>query len=320
MKNNYLNLIINYIKTGFFNLFVKPLFRNIFFTTTIFKQKILYLYFIVIALLPLTSAIAQGTDAAIAGVVKEVQGRTLPGATVSVRNESTGFETRTVTTAKGEYSFSQLPLGGPYSVTVSYVNFQNQKRTGFTLNFGDKITVDVDLSKSANMLKEVIVTGGGYKKEIQKAGAATSITAGQIKTLPNEGRNFTRLNSLSPLQGASDFSLGGQRQTGTNITIDGMNAKNQWTNGTVAEGPYAISLEAIREYKIVTNSYDVSQGRQSGGAINAVTKSGTNNFEGSAFMYFRNNALSSPYDIRGVKREQNFSNYQTGFSLGGPII
>ncbi|MGI8636099.1 MAG: carboxypeptidase regulatory-like domain-containing protein, partial [Segetibacter sp.] len=148
----------------------------------------------------------------------------------------------------------------------------------------------------------------------------TSITSGQIKTLPNEGRNFTRLNSLSPLQGATNFSLGGQRQTGTNITIDGMNAKNQWTNGTVAEGPYAISLEAIREYKIVTNSYDVSQGRQSGGSINAVTKSGTNKFEGSAFMYFRNNALSSPYDIRGVKREQNFSNYQTGFSLGGPVI
>jgi hypothetical protein len=99
-----------------------------------------------------------------------------------------------------------------------------------------------------------------------------------------------------------------------------MNAKNQWTNGTVAEGPYAISLEAIREYKVITNDYDVTQGRQSGGAISAVTKSGTNKLEGSAFLYFRNNTLSSGYDIRGVKREQDFNNYQSGFSLGGPLI
>ncbi len=288
-----------------------------------YKWSTLFAVSLIVSLLSLPSltVLAQGTDASITGVVKEVQGGSLQGATVSVRNESTGFQTSTVTTGKGEYSFKQLPLGGPYSVTASYVNFQSRKLTGYTLNFGDKVTVDVDLSKSANMLQEVVVTDrGGYRKEIQKAGAATSITAGQIKTLPNEGRNFTRLNSLSPLQGATDFSLGGQRTTGTNITIDGMNAKNQWTNGTVAEGPYAISLEAIREYKIVTNAYDVSQGRQSGGSINAVTKSGTNNFEGSAFMYFRNNALSSTYDIRGVKRTQDFSNYQTGFSLGGPII
>ncbi len=288
-----------------------------------YKWSTLFAVSLIVSLLSLPSltVLAQGTDASITGVVKEVQGGSLQGATVSVRNESTGFQTSTVTTGKGEYSFKQLPLGGPYSVTASYVNFQSRKLTGYTLNFGDKVTVDVDLSTSANMLQEVVVTDrGGYRKEIQKAGAATSITAGQIKTLPNEGRNFTRLNSLSPLQGATNFSLGGQRTTGTNITIDGMNAKNQWTNGTVAEGPYAISLEAIREYKIVTNAYDVSQGRQSGGSINAVTKSGTNNFEGSAFMYFRNNALSSTYDIRGVKRTQDFSNYQTGFSLGGPII
>ncbi len=323
MKNDCFSVCLNYIRICFLSRYIKPLSTVSFCRLHPVKQKTVLSFslIVIIALLPLSTLLAQGTGASITGVVKGSEGEILPGATISIRNESTGFETRTVSTGKGEYSFSQLPLGGPYSVTASFINYQSQKRTGYALNFGDKITIDINVSKSANLLQEVVVTDrGGYRKEIQTAGAATSITSAQIKTLPNEGRNFTRLNSLSPLQGATDFSLGGQRQTGTNITIDGMNAKNQWTNGTVAEGPYAISLEAIREYKIVTNAYDVSQGRQSGGSINAVTKSGTNNFEGSAFMYFRNNALSSSYDIRGVKREQDFSNYQTGFSLGGPII
>ena len=266
-------------------------------------------------------AFAQATGASITGIIKDAQnGETLPGATVTVRNESTGFQTSTVTNTKGEYAFHQLPLGSPYSVNVSFIGLQTIKQTGYSLNFGDKLAIDINLTQAETTLKEIVVSERGYAKQVQQAGAATSITAAQIKNLPNEGRNFTRLNNLSPLQGGDDFSFGGQRATGTNVTIDGMNAKNQWTNGTVAEGPYAISLEAIREYKVVTNDYDVTQGRQSGGAVNAVTKSGTNKLQGSAFLYFRNNALSSPYDIRGVSRDQDFNNYQSGFSLGGPII
>jgi outer membrane receptor protein involved in Fe transport len=76
------------------------------------------------------------------------------------------------------------------------------------------------------------------------------------------------------LQGGGSINLGGQRSTSTNITIDGVNARNQLTNGELGQGPYSISLEAIREFEVVTNSYDVSQGRQAGGAINAITKSG----------------------------------------------
>jgi hypothetical protein len=264
---------------------------------------------------------AQATDASITGTVKDgTNNELLPGATITVRNDATGFETHTITNAKGEYALHQLPLGKPYSVSVSFVGLQTVKQTGYSLNYGDKLNIDIVLSGTETALKEVVISEKGFAKEVQQAGASTSITAAQIKNLPNEGRNFTRLNNLSPLQGGDNFSFGGQRATGANVTIDGMNAKNQWTNGTVAEGPYAISLEAIREYKVITNDYDVTQGRQSGGAISAVTKSGTNKLEGSAFLYFRNNTLSSGYDIRGVKREQDFNNYQSGFSLGGPLI
>lgn len=264
---------------------------------------------------------AQATDASITGTVRDAtNNELLPGATITIRNDGTGFETHTITNAKGEYALHQLPLGKPYSISASFVGLQTVKQTGYSLNYGDKLHVDIVLSASETALKEIVISEKGFSKEVQQAGASTSITAAQIKSLPNEGRNFTRLNNLSPLQGGDNFSFGGQRATGANVTIDGMNAKNQWTNGTVAEGPYAISLEAIREYKVITNDYDVTQGRQSGGAISAVTKSGTNKLEGSAFLYFRNNTLSSGYDIRGVKREQDFSNYQSGFSLGGPLI
>lgn len=264
---------------------------------------------------------AQATDASITGTVKDATNNEfLPGATITIRNDATGFETHTITNAKGEYVLHQLPLGKPYSISASFVGLQTVRQTGYSLNYGDKLRVDITLSASETALKEVVISEKGFAKEVQQAGASTSITAAQIKNLPNEGRNFTRLNNLSPLQGGDNFSFGGQRATGANVTIDGMNAKNQWTNGTVAEGPYAISLEAIREYKVITNDYDVTQGRQSGGAISAVTKSGTNKLEGSAFLYFRNNTLSSGYDIRGVKREQDFNNYQSGFSLGGPLI
>ncbi|WP_420154062.1 TonB-dependent receptor [Siphonobacter sp.] len=263
---------------------------------------------------------AQATDASISGVVKDEKGEALPGAAVTVRNEATGFTTGTLTNAKGEYALRQLPLGKPYTVTVTFIGLQTVKETGYSLNYGDNLNVNVSLQSSNTELKEIVVSERGYTKEVRQAGAATSITAAQIKNLPNEGRSFTRLNNLSPLQGGDNFSFGGQRSTGTNVTIDGMNARNSWTNGQVSAGPYAISLEAIREYKVITNDYDVTQGRQSGGAVSAVTKNGTNKLEGSAFLYFRNNTLSSQYTIQGAERKQNFTNFQSGFSLGGPII
>ena len=262
----------------------------------------------------------QSTNATITGLVKDAAGAALPGATVIVRNESTGFQSATATGPEGTFVFRQLPLGNPYTVSASYVGYNEQKKTGFSLNQGNRLEVNFALRQTSTQLEEIVVTDQGFAKQVEQRGAATSITENQIKTLPLEGRNFTNLTRLSPLQGAGDINLGGQRRTSTNITIDGANARNQLLAGEIGQGAYSISQEAIREFEVVTNSYDVTQGRQGGGAINAVTKSGTNTFTGSAFVYHRNNQLSSPFDIRGVRRTQDFYNYQWGFSLGGPII
>jgi hypothetical protein len=102
-----------------------------------------------------------------------------------------------------------------------------------------------------------------------------------------------------------------------------MNAKNPTSAGSTTSrsgAPYSISIEAVREFKVVTNQYDVTYGRSGGGTVSAVTKSGTNTLSGSVFGFGRADWLASPYDIRGNKRSNNYSTYQYGFSLGGPII
>ncbi|WP_426477453.1 carboxypeptidase regulatory-like domain-containing protein [Chryseobacterium sp. CBSDS_008] len=262
-----------------------------------------------------TMAYAQTTQASIVGKV------TGPGSTaqekvkVTIVNESTGFRTETETNSKGEYIFKEIPLGGPYTVIVN-----DDKKEGYNVNFGDQVTVNVDLGNE-KQIEEVKITGN-LKNKIGNLGAATAISAKNISMLPVNGRNFTNLTELSPLSGKGG-NLSGQLGSSTNFTIDGMTAKNPTSAGSTTSrsgAPFSISIEAVREFKITTNQYDVTLGRSGGGTVSAVTKSGTNKFSGSAWEYLRTNWLSSPYDIRGNKRDNDFSTSQFGFSLGGPII
>ena len=259
----------------------------------------------------------QGNEATIIGKVTEVNNTPIIGATVLVRNESTGFKAGTVTDVNGDYIIKQLPLGSPYSVTVSFIGYTEQKKTGFALNQGDQLRVNFALQTSATELEAVEVVASSMKNTIPTLGASTPVTARDIAKLPVNGRNFTSLIDLSPL--SSGTSLGGQLPSSTNFTIDGMTSR-----GTIAGGgtssAYSISMEAIREFKVVTNEYDVTMGRSGGGTISTVTKSGTNQLTGSAFIFGRTDWLASKYDLRGNKRVQDYNTNQYGFSLGGPII
>jgi hypothetical protein len=260
---------------------------------------------------------AQGTQAIISGSVSDEKTGPAIGATVTVKNESTGFKTSTVTNEKGEYTIKQLPLGSPYTVTISYLGFGEQKKTGYTLNQGDLLRINFDLESASTEIKAVEVVANSLKNNIKTIGSATSVTAKDIAKLPVNGRNFTSLIDLSPL--SSGINLSGQLASSTNFTIDGMTSKGTVAAGTTA-GAYSISMEAVREFKVVTNQYDVTYGRSGGGTISTVTKSGTNTLSGSAFTFARTNWLSSSYDLRGNERNQKYSTYQYGFSLGGPII
>ncbi|GAA0544275.1 TonB-dependent receptor [Chitinophaga japonensis] len=265
--------------------------------------------------------LAQTTQASVYGTITDETRQAIPGASVQVRNESTGFTSRTITNAKGEYLFKELPLGGPYTITTTFMGYAGQQQKGYMLNQGDLLRVNMELHASAVSMQEVTVSASSLQNKTENFGAATAVTARDIARLPVNGRNFTSLTDLSPLSRGNNLS--GQLASSTNITIDGMTAKNPTSSaGTNARigGPYAISMEAIREFKVVTNQYDVTYGRSGGGTISTVTKSGTNTLSGSAFIYGRADWLSSNYDIRGNKLRNEFSTYQYGFSLGGPIV
>lgn len=264
------------------------------------------------------SALAQVTGASITGKVTDEQGIGLPGVTIVVRNESTGFQTATLTNVEGSYSFKQLPLGKPYEVKASYIGHAAQVQNNIALNLGDQLAVNFILKQAATGLEEVVITTNSLSSRLDRAGGSTFIRSQDIEKLPTMDRNFTNLASLAPTVNGGNIS--GQRASSTNYLIDGVSSRNNLTSGDLARGPYSLSMEAIREFEVVTNIYDVTYGRQGGGTVSAVTKSGTNKFTGSVFDYYRSDLLSSPYDIRGNKREQNFTTNQYGFSLGGPII
>lgn len=279
------------------------------------------LLFLLLACITAHNLAAQTTQASIVGIITDENKKPVQGATVQLLNESTGFTTATLTNAKGEYIFKELPLGGPYTIKATSVGYGEQRRTDYSLNQGDLLKVNISMQVSAANMSEVTVTATGQRKKSENFGAATSVTARDISRLPVNGRNFTTLIDLSPLSSGSN--LAGQLGSSTNITIDGTSAKNptssSGTNSRIG-GPYAVSMEAIREFKVVTNQYDVTYGRSGGGTISTVTKSGTNTYSGSVFMFSRADWLSSKYDMRGNRRINDFSTNQYGFSLGGPII
>lgn len=280
-------------------------------------------YFSMLALLVIGSKqlAAQTTQASISGIITDEMKKPIPGASVQVKNESTGFTTKTGTNTQGGYTFKELPLGGPYTIKATYIGLGEQTLTGYMLNQGDLVKVNITMQNTAQTLQAVQISGNGLKNKVQQFGASTEISAKAITQLPVNGRNFSSLMDLSPLSRGGGIS--GQLSSSTNYTIDGMNAKNPTSAGSTTSrsgAPYSISIEAVREFKVVTNQYDVTFGRAGGGTISAVTKSGTNQISGSAFGYGRADWLASKYDIRGVKRDNDFSTYQYGFTLGGPII
>ena len=286
-------------------------------------QKVCFVFSLALFLVLFNGNVyAQTTQASFIGKITDADNKPLANASVVVKNESTGFTATTAANAKGDYVFKELPLGGPYYVLVTFVGFTEQKKPGFTLNQGDVVTVNFAMNNAAKEITGVTITAtAGAKGKIENLGAATAISSRLMTRMPVNGRNFSTLMDLSPLSRGGNIS--GQLGSSTNYTIDGMNAKNPTSAGATTSrsgAPYSISIEAVREFKVVTNQYDVTYGRSGGGTVSAVTKAGTNTLTGSVFGYGRANWLSSPYDIRGNKRFNNYSTYQYGFSLGGPII
>ena len=260
---------------------------------------------------------AQTAVSGIAGTVRDSLGAPLDRVAVEARHGETGYVARAITNAAGRYALLGLPLGGPYTVHTRRVGYRAQTRSGLVLTIGARPTVDLVLRPVAVQLTEVAVRADAEEGRESRLGGSTRVARTQIDALPVLDRNFSGLAALSPLAG-NQLALGGQRWTGTDVRLDGVQARNLLRAGETNGGPSAISLEAVREFEVNTAVFDVGQGRQGGGQIAAVTRAGTNTVEARLFTAFRNERLSGATDFQGRSRAARPARFaQSALALGG---
>ena len=283
-------------------------------------QKLLltFLVFCVVAF-PVYS---QVTTSGINGTVASEQGETLPGATVIAIHGPSGTQYGTVTNVEGRFNLQGMRPGGPYSVKVSFVGFATASYTDITLFLGESFILNSEIKQSAVAVEEVVVTGYRTSKfSTSKTGATTNISNEQMTSMPSINRSITDIARISPYANGMSFAGGDGRST--NFTVDGANFNNNFGlgGGMLPGGGNPISLDAIEEVQVVIAPFDVRQTNFIGGGINAITKSGTNTFKGSAYTYFTNENMRGNKigDVDFGDRNKESRNIY-GVTLGGPII
>jgi hypothetical protein len=277
-----------------------------------------------------TASLAQETAATLSGVVLDSKGAAIAGASVIVKHEPTSFTTGTQTNGKGIFVLPNLKPGGPYTVTISFTGFKTITLDNVNLTLGNNPSAAIVLSQNDQSLTEVVVTGSGRRS----LPGGASVNRAQLTTLPTLGRSLADFTRLTPQSNNNSFA--GTNFRYNNLTVDGAinNDAIGFSNsfGGVSGGgqsgaagagtrtnPY--SLDVIQEVQVQLAPYDVKLGNFTGGSVNAVTKSGTNNFHGSIYGYGRNQALMGK-SVDGQKKSigADFHDYQYGATIGGPIV
>ena len=269
------------------------------------------------------AAQSQANTGSIEGTVNDPSNRAIPNARVVITNTGTNF-TRTLTTdGSGRFVGLLLPLG-TYRVSVSAPSFATLNREGLDLKTGQTISLVVPLSVS-QVQQEVLVTGEAPIIETSKVENSTYLDQRSVANLPNNGRNFLNLVSLTPgvsiVQGpdGDEISINGQKGINNNVSIDGADNNNPFF-GEQRGGqrpPFTVNLDAVREFQVVADGAPAEFGRSSSGFVNVVTKSGTNEFHGTAHEYQKWTGLTSR--LSDGTRFGGFSQEQFGGTLGGPI-
>ncbi len=270
---------------------------------------------------------AQVTTGSIRGNVASTDGQSLTEVEVSAINIATGIVTRTRTDAAGRYRFPALQPG-IYAVQVRLIGYRPMERQNIRVQLGGTLVADFSMVASAVAVEELTVTAEVNPLiDLDQTATVDLVTAEDVEAIPVNGRNFADLIALSPLVGVNvgdgsggNLSLGGGRRGANNIQIDGAGATGTFFGGEARGSdriPFAYSIEAVREFQVVTDGFDVDYGFFSGGLVNAITKSGTNEFHGSLFGFLRDDALTRA-DFLG--RQPNFTSKQVGGTFSGPLI
>jgi outer membrane receptor protein involved in Fe transport len=280
------------------------------------------------------TALAQAdvTSATVKGTVADAQGAAVPNATVSIKNLARGTTRSVQTDADGGFIALALPPGA-YEITIEASGFSKSLVKDVQLTVGQTATYDIQLQVGA-VTNEVTVTSAAPLVEIERTQQANTIESRQIENLPNIGRDFTSYvftlpgvaSSNAPrIQGGtrftfgtSGFSIGGSNGRNNLITVDG--GENEYGSGQLR---FAISPEAVQEFQVNRNSFNAEFGFTAGTAVNVVTKAGTNDYHGSAYIYFRSDKTSAkerfiPRFAQGRRAFQQ--QVYPGFTFGGPLV
>lgn len=270
-----------------------------------------------------TTAMAQITTSSVSGKIT-ANGEDVIGATIKAVHQPSGTVYRAVTNMDGRYSIQGMRPGGPYVLEVTYVGYKNKQVKGISLSLGQNTVLNETLAEDAAQLEDVVVVADrNNNMRTDRAGATTSINADQIEAVPTVSRSMNDLLKLTP-QGAnvgSGFSVGGGNYRQSYVTVDGAAFNNAFgIGGNLPGNGSPISLDALDQISVSSSPYDVRLSGFTGGAISAVTKSGTNDFKGTAYMYTTNSHLrGNKVGDYELNRLQSHST-TWGASFGGPII
>ena len=282
------------------------------------------LFLLVVTLLTLSlSAVAQVTTSGINGIVT-ANNEEVIGATITAKHVPSGAIYRAVTNVNGRYTITGMRSGGPYEVEVSYIGYQTKKFTEIQLALGQNTVIDVPLSEGSEMLQEVeIVAAARNTMRSDRSGAVTNLNGAQMAAVPTIGRSMTDIMKMTPQSSsASGMAIGGGNYRQSSVTVDGAAFNNAFGLGSspLPGGGTPISLDALDQMTISITPYDVRQSGFTGGGVNAVTKSGTNEFKGSAYTYLTSTSLKGNRVGNTVFSVDDGHTNTYGATFGGPII
>ncbi len=281
-------------------------------------------FLMILLFLPVSySVFGQGsTTSSMSGRVTDSKGEVLAGATIVATHEPSGTRYGATANNQGLYSIQGMRPGGPYKVNVSFIGYKSMDYTDITLFLGETFNLNTSLSEFTAEVAEVTVIGARPSKfNTTKTGATTNISSEDMLKLPTISRSIGDIARVSPYTNGTMSFAGGDGRS-TNFTVDGANFNNNFgLSSNLPGGGNPISLDAIEEVQVVIAPFDVRQTNFIGGGVNAITKSGTNTFKGTAYTYQTNQNMRGnkigDHDFGDRAKESN-SIY--GFTVGGPIL
>lgn len=283
------------------------------------QKRLLFLFMLLVSFT--TAMMAQITTSGMGGKVT-ADGEDVIGATIEVVHVPSGTKYQAVTNAKGMYAINGMRPGGPYRVKVSYIGYQSKSFDNVSLQLGQTYNLNVGLNEDAQQLGEVVVNAKATKFTTEKTGASTNIDNQMLQSMPSVSRSITDYTRLSPY-GGNGMSFAGADGRTANFTVDGADFNNNFgLSSALPGGGSPISIDAIQEMQVVISPFDVRQTNFVGGGVNAITKSGTNTFRGTAYVYYQNEQMHGDAvdgeQIAGAREKDRTTTW--GMTLGGPII